>query len=255
MSNVCSIDTDAGIASILSNFDSDYITHVVSDSLNMRFRPYQDEMPNFVDILERSFNGICDNAVEYRDEVNNVRLETYKEIINIITKYYNLTFTGDFDNMNPLEIYGITKTIYDIFVSRYTEHMFYFFIKYIMDNCESIYDNIIKDPNTKKPKEIVGYTADNYIDSRYLVIHANINTIIYNMASFDIPLYQLLLTMTDQNTAMVLNNVLIDNNDIYKYYYANFILDPKTTADMITNIKLRLQAYTQKQTELYQGEL
>jgi hypothetical protein len=56
--NICSIDTDAGIASILSNFNSDYITHVVSDSLNMRFRPYEDEMPNFVDILERQFAGV-----------------------------------------------------------------------------------------------------------------------------------------------------------------------------------------------------
>ena len=46
-----SIDTDMAIGTILSNFDSAWIMHSIQDSLNMKFRPFNDPMPNFVDIL------------------------------------------------------------------------------------------------------------------------------------------------------------------------------------------------------------
>ena len=32
-----SIDTDAGIGTILSHFDSEYVNHIIEDSLNMKF--------------------------------------------------------------------------------------------------------------------------------------------------------------------------------------------------------------------------
>ena len=48
-----SIDTDMGIGSILSNFETPWIMHTVQDSLNMKFRPFSEPMPNFVDILNR----------------------------------------------------------------------------------------------------------------------------------------------------------------------------------------------------------
>ena len=55
--NSYNIDTDAGIGNILSNLDSDYILHVVEDSLSKskKFRPFDEPMPNMVDIWERYF--------------------------------------------------------------------------------------------------------------------------------------------------------------------------------------------------------
>jgi len=244
--NICSIDTDAGIAAILSNFNSDYITHVVTDSLSMRFRPYEDEMPNFVDILERQFAGVYTHAADYQNEVSNVRLETYREIINIICRFYNLQFNGDLDSMDVDQVYGFTRTLYEIFISRFTQNMINFFVSYVVYNADSIYDMLIKSPDSKKPKEIIGYDTSNYIDPKYLVIHANINSVIFNMTSYDIPMNQLLTIITNPQTAVTLCNNLTDLGDLYKYYYASFILDPKSKADMLTCIKLALQAKTQE---------
>ena len=75
------IDTDAGIGSILSNFSSEYIDHIIDDSLNMKFRPYEGAMPNIVDILQRQFGLVIANAPDYKDKTEDVQLETYKEII------------------------------------------------------------------------------------------------------------------------------------------------------------------------------
>ena len=121
MGTIGSIDTDSAIGSILSNFSSDYVIHVMEDSLNMRFRPFMDGMPNMPDILERQFNLIRQNAADYTENIEDVRIATYGEIINMICKYYGLTFNGDINSMDSMEVYGIARTLYDIFVARFTD--------------------------------------------------------------------------------------------------------------------------------------
>ena len=127
-----SIDTDMAIGSILSNFETAWVMNTVHDSLQMRFRPFAQPMPNYVDILERQFNTIIMAGPDYVEKIQETRNETYKEIIQAICGYYNLVFTKPFEEVNPVELYGITHSLYDIFVSRFTDYMIEFYIKYII---------------------------------------------------------------------------------------------------------------------------
>ena len=77
-----SIDTDMAIGSILSNFETAWVMITVHDSLQMRFRPFAQPMPNFVDILERQFNTVLMAAPDYQEKVNETRLDRY--VVNII---------------------------------------------------------------------------------------------------------------------------------------------------------------------------
>ena len=70
------------------------------------------------------------------------------------------------------------------------------------------------------------------------------------MTAYDIPMNQLLTIITNNETAVTLCNNLTDLGDLYKYYYASFVLDPKSKADMLTCIKLALQAKTQEANRL-----
>ena len=241
-----SIDTDAGIGTILGYFDSEYILHVVEDSLSIKFRPYQDDMSNMVDVLERQLMAVYANSPDYKQKVLDTRNETYAEIIRIICRYYDLTFTGDLDAMNDQEIYGIARTIYDIFVAKFTQLLIGFFTSYIINNADDIYAYLINDPRYIKPKESGAYSAKNYIDPKYITIHANINQVIYNMTSYNIPLQMILDYSCDPNTAAALGNMLVDNGDIYKNKYASYIKDPMTSASLLTAVKLALQGRTQE---------
>ena len=58
------------------------------------------------------------------ENVEDVRIATYSEIINMICKYYGLIFNGDINSMDSMEVYGIARTLYDIFVARFTDYMF-----------------------------------------------------------------------------------------------------------------------------------
>lgn len=244
------IDTDMGIGTILSNFNTNYINHVIDDSLNMKFRPFDGPMPNFVDILERQFNAVLINTPDYQEKVNEVRVETYKEIILKICTFYNISFVYDFDSLSMQELYGIAHTMYDIFISRFTEFMFNFFVSYIVNNSNSIFQYLKNDENAIKPKETGAYAPKHFIDSKYILIHANVNKVIYNMAGYDISLHTLLNYFLDANSAARLGSMLADNGDIYKYHYASYILDQRYTANIMTNIKLKLQSRTQEAINL-----
>lgn len=241
MASIGMIDTDQALGTILSNFSSDYILHVVQDSLNLKFRPFSDEMPNMVDILERQFSAVYANAPDYIDQISYTRSETYQEIIRIICNYYNLEFTGVFEDIEINELYGIARTLYDIFISRFTTYCIDFFTRYIIDNKESIYNMVNNDPEAYRPRE---YNKKLVEDSAMLLIHANINNIIMSMPSFDVPLNTLLSYFCDPPTYNRLSTLLLDRGDIYKNYYASYISNSKTTAEMITSIKLALQSVT-----------
>ena len=110
--NGYTIDTDAGIGSVLSNFDSEYIMHVIDDSLANKFRPFDGPMPNMVDVLERQFKLVLDNAPDYKENVLSTRAETYIEIISRIADFYQLNITVDLTEMDPENLHTIAKFMY-----------------------------------------------------------------------------------------------------------------------------------------------
>lgn len=236
-----SIDTDLGIGTILSHFDSEYIRGVVEESLANKFRPFEIPMPNMVDVLNRQFAAILDHSPDYKEQVIETRDETYREIIRMICSYYNLSFMVPFEELDPLKLYSTARTLYDIFISRFTDCLFDFFINYIKTNTSSIINYLNNNPNTKKPREDTSI----YIDPKFAIIHANINMILYNMATYDISLDQILHYILQPGYYEVITSMLRDNGDFYKNHYAIYVVDEQYKANTLTNIKLKLQAQTQ----------
>lgn len=240
-----SIDTDMAIGSILSNFDSAWVIHSVEDSLNMRFRPFGEPMPNFIDILNRQFAATIDAGPDYRQQIEEVKNQSFREIINTICRYYNFELTEDISELPDLEFYGIARNIYDIFVSNFTEYMINFFMTYIIQNMDSIYTSLMNDDNIKKPRE-KDLPVKSYIDPKFYIIHSNLNKIILNMQTYDIPLEVLLTYFVNADMAARLGQLISDKGDIFRNHYAIYLSDQRYMADLLTTIKLRLQARTQE---------
>lgn len=249
---MASINTDAAIGVILGNFSSDYIRHVMYDSLDIsnRFRPFTEPMPNFVDVLNRNFTAALAEGPDYTEQILNVRSETWREIILMICKYYNLQFCQDFDMIDPVELYGIAHTMYEIFVSSYTQYAINFYTQYIINNADYISSYLAQSPESIKPKEVGVYDKKGFIDPKYILIHANINRVITNMASYDISLDELLKYFLDTPSYMRMTTLLRDCGDIYKYFYAPCILDPMYASGILTNVKLQLQSRTYEAREI-----
>ena len=241
--NSYNIDTDAGIGAILSNLDSDYIMAVIDDSLEKKFRPFDEPMPNMVDVLERNFIAILNNAPDYREKVLDVRKQTYIEIINRIVDYYNLNVTIDLIAEDEENIHTIAKMLYDVFIARFTDNMINFFTSYIIDNADSIYNYLKSMDNINRPRDNGAYAKNNFLDDKFILIHANANMIIYNIAGYDIGLNTLLNYFFNQQVAEYMNSILEDKGDIYKYHYG-FYIKSNYGPEVITRIKLELQSRT-----------
>jgi hypothetical protein len=244
--NFNSITTDYGLATILSNFESDYIIHIVKDSLTMKFRPFESTpMPNIVDIYQRNFLDIEQNSdQEYLEKIESVKHDTYEEIINIICSYYDISYTIDLSEYSGDRLYSICRILYDIFVCRFSENFISFIVKYIISNCDSIYSYLEKDENSIKPKEIGQYDRKNYLDNKFILIHANLNTVIYNMTSYDISLNELFGYFLDTKTYNEFSNIFVENTNVFKNHFAIYINDPIYQAGVMTNAKLLLQSET-----------
>ena len=242
------IDTDYAIGTILSRFDSEYITGVIQRSIESRFRPFSEPMPNMVDVLARQFKGVLDNSPDYADKVLSVETQTYQEICQMICNYYNLEFDQDNDQLYGNTLRTFAHIMYDIFVARFTDYIIQFYTSYILRNIDYIYNYLCDIDGIKKARENSAQAQKMYTNPKFALVHSNLNLVIINMASYDISLQELLSYITDYNTASMICNFVADKGDIYKYHFASYVLNKNTMSGILTSVKLQLQSQTIAQT-------
>ena len=85
-----------------------------------------------------------------------------------------------------------------------------------------------------------------YIDPKFYLVHSNLNKVILNMGSYDIPMEAMFEFFVSPDVAARLSMLVSDRGDIYRNYYAVYLSDQRYMADLLTSIKLKLQARTQE---------
>lgn len=234
---VSTIETDSALFDILSHFSDDYIDNIITESLELKFRPFNNKLPNYPYLLETNFQAIFDHyAGDNIDVIKDKRYSTFNRIIQVICNYYNLSVT------NPISddiIYPFAFTLNQVFVMEFTQRLIDFFTNYIITNASSFVQAITPDkraPHTNYAKKIF----DNKDKVNYLIIYENMNTIFDMLIGTDIQFNNLVLGLSDQNTANFLTSYLADNGDCYKYHFATYLYNPDYKADMTASIQLNL---------------
>ena len=231
------IETDAALFEILSNFSDDYIDSIIQESLEMKFRPFNNTLPNYPYLLERNFKAVKEHYHGDRTElIDEKRTDTFNRIINSICNYYNLTLINQIPDDN---LYSFTFYLNKIFVLEFTERMINFFVNYIVTNAESFVAAIPEEkrtPRTNYAKKIF----DNKDKLNYLIIYENMNYVFNILATLDIPFNNLILGLSDENVANFLTSYVADVNDCYKNYFASYLINENTRADMNAAIQLNI---------------
>lgn len=244
------LNTEQAVSEILSNFNTNFIMDVMSDSLKQKFRPYNPKGINYPFVLENDFIKSFAANPSFKDEISDVRKKTYREIIDMICEHYNLTFTLDQQGeIEPDQYYSIAYLMYEIFVADFTPRMLNFFVNLILKNTDSIYANIRQPEDLKSSRESTAYGKKIYVDPKLIAITSYMDQVVDMIAAIDIPFDTLMTYLTDQKYAAYLSSILQDNGDIYKNHYAIYLRDPITRPDMFTNIKLNIQASAANKVE------
>lgn len=234
------IETDQALYDILSNFSDDYINAMVRESLepHVKFRPFNNRLPDLPKTLNLQFQAIKDHYTGDSEELIEQKMyDCYMQIVQMICDAYNLNL-----NINAISkenLYPLTFYMYQIFVTEFTNRMIDMYIDYIISNSNSIVANIPDDRKAIRSN----YTKKIFDDKtkvNYMIIYENMNTVIDILSGLDVPFYQLLVKLSDEQSADFLSRFLTDNGDCYKYHFAPYLYSEDTKAAMTSILQLRI---------------
>lgn len=246
--DITAIETDRALADILSNFSPEYIQDLLTQAFMWKFRPFENRMPNYAYIFEQQYKGIKDNYVGPTPElIDQDRDNTYEMMINIICNNYNLI--PDMDNITTENIYSICYILYQLLLSEFTERLIGFYSNYIVTHQAELIAALPEEKRNIKSS----YSKKMYADPAQICIYENMVDILDMVASLDIPFYNLLIAISDENTANFITTYISDAGDIYKNYFASYVYDPATRAQMITKVKLAFVQITSDKMNIING--
>lgn len=228
------IETDKAISAILGNFSEDYIQNTVSESLEYKFRPFNTRMPNFPATIYENFAMIKQNMPTYLEDINEKELEIYNSIIDIICDHYHLAVIDD--GIPDEYVYTACYYLYQILVSEFSERLINFFSGYAINNISDLLTHIPEENKTIK----TNYSKKMYEQQDYILLYDNTEQVLDIIAGLDIPFVDIMRCMSDDKVSKFLDYYFNDCSDIYKYFFASYIINPATRIDTITSIKLNI---------------
>lgn len=234
------IHTDDALASILDNLSPEYIFHVIEDSVKMRFRPYNTPMPNIVYSFEQTFKAQLDAAPSARDIIMEKRATVYTQIIEIICSKFNLEYIpGD-------DLYSDAFYMYSFFISDFTNCFVQFFVSFINNEKQQIYNSMGLQDQRKNKDAASVYSKKIYNEENVelAAIHANLYSVLSNIATYDISLNNILeCVYTGAQGAMIANHIasVVHDKGYYYNFYKEYIMNDLYAADAVTLIKFALQ--------------
>ena len=233
------ISTEYDLSNIIAKFDSNYIYDVLEDKLdNISFSKSLIE-PNIINAFESNFKTMNEMYPGDSQNIQNVRQETYLNIIAVLTSRFNLQF----NTIDPnIDYYTAAFYLYDFLVCNRNNIMINFFTSFIINNRQSLMNMINMEDFRKSKDSAAAYGKRVYVDQQYAIISANINNIINYIITLDISLSNIFqITYKDPRIIQFLDNAFADKGNFFKDFYCKSLQNIEELPIIITNIRLALQ--------------
>lgn len=237
---ITNVNADRALTTILSHFDTNYIYSIVDANLENRWRPYGGNIPTLKS-FEDSFQQLCNSTPDHdqKDQIMFTRNETYKEILNRICMYYNLSYSVTDENL-----YGTLYWIYYYFLSNFTQTLVNFYTNFLYNERSQIYSFLNMDKFKKEKDSSIVYSKKLFPnDDELSLIHANIPFVLDELSTCMIDFEKVIqygVSLENPSAANLLITSLADNGNIFTNFFACYLRNPSTRDDVITSVKLSL---------------
>lgn len=244
--NVYNIQTEKEISDTLAEFSPEFVMDTIKYRIEDRFNAYQIQNPNLPAAWEQYFKQLQNNYPMNIEEIENTRIETYQEIINIIAE------SGDFviRQESITDFYSIAFYLYDFFIANFANYMVTFFTNFIIKEKNGIYDvlNLASRKRNKDSSTIYNKRLDKNI--KLAIINSNLEYVIDSMFNFDISFHNILENIYG-NTPIIqlLENICLPKGDFYKSNYLP-VLSSNLKPIIITNIRMSIQRESASHDEI-----
>ena len=234
--------TENELAVILSHYNSTFVYDIVNEQIS-KIKSGNISMistaPNVVAAWEQNFKAIMDQyGAEGAIKIQEVRQETYREIIDIICSNFNLNFT-----IADVDIYSAAYTLYDFFVCNLSNYITKFYSNYIYKERSSIYEGMGLSEMKKNKDSSTIYGKRMYKDIKIAVIIANVTKIIENINSameFDFST-MISTIIEDKNLVRYLISLISDKGNFFQQTVIPIFNN--NIPEYITSVRFAIQEY------------
>jgi hypothetical protein len=239
--------TEKEVAVILSHFNSNYVFDVIKDNLSKRFyNVYYISNPNIVASFDQNFKDLLIRFPSDKDNIEVVRQETYKEIINILCREYNLQFNDD----QSLDYYSLAFYLYDLLCANYNRYITLFFANYINKEKNGLYDCLNMDTLKKNKDSSTLYHKKLYKDMKIAILNANLPYVLSSICKFDISIGDILsYTYTKQINNFIMTYIA-PMGDFFKESYVMSLTNPSVAPIFVTNIRFEIQKLSAPEVDI-----
>jgi len=239
-SQAYNIQAETEVSTILSNFSTEYIYGVITDILQQRHTTFEaTSKPNLIISYEDIFKTLLVQYPSDKDNIIYVRDETYKEIIDIISKEFGLEVKYD----ETVDLFILAKFIYDFFISNYNIYISSFFSNIIIKEKDGIYQALSLDADKKSKDTSTIYSKKTYSDPKIGLINAQLTKVIGYMSQMDITMETILNYVYGNN--IIITNLftqhVFPNTSLYQSAYCALLGNPHIYPLIITSIRLEIQ--------------
>jgi hypothetical protein len=194
----------------LKALHSDLIDESIKEQID---DPFESNV-NFVDEYFSIFDKQIDNAEEnpdLREQLESDAKRFCEEVLNMIDDKYELGIDDDetLGEMNLEQIKDLTYAVYDFFVIHYPKNIKKFFVKYIIQNIDTIDEALSSLRN--KNDVMTNSMKTKLVDERAAAIVANLRTVIGYIDDLDLKGMDVLAYFNpDRYEIYVLTNAIQD---------------------------------------------
>ena len=142
------IEAENSCASLLSQFNSNFIFDICTRTLNTKDVPSIEESPNIVNAAEITFNDLMNQFPVDVENIKVVRDMTYMEVIDRLCTYYDAVFVDPGDEYHFL----LARNLYFLLASGYSRCLIKFLSSRIYKNKNELYE-IIGNQDIKRSKD------------------------------------------------------------------------------------------------------
>jgi len=239
-SQAYNIQAENEVAILLSNFSTEYIFGVIQDILSERHRSFDIlPKPNLVISFEANFKTLLAQFPSDRDNILQVRDQTYREIIELIAREFQMEIRYD----ETVDFFTTAKYMYDFFISNYNAYVSLFFSKIIAREKDGIYQALHLE-ETKKSKDITTlYNKKLYNDPKIALINSNLTKVIGYITQVEFSMETILNYIYGNNiiaTNLFLQH-LFPQVSFFQSAYCSLLRNQEIYPLVITAIRLEIQ--------------
>jgi hypothetical protein len=193
--------------------------------------------PNIINSIENNFKQLSINFPDRLEEIQQIRTDTYTQIIDTLCTEYHLQFLYRDD----IDYYTSAQYMWDFLVCNFRAYMVNFFTRFIMKEKDSIYNALNLDKYKKAKDTNTIYGKDSFEDVRIAIISSNLKEILEYIKGFDISLYDIISFSYDKTRSEFISSILVDaDGSFYTNIYYSIL--EYNIADIITDIKFMIQS-------------